>query len=1289
MAIVCKAEGFLAYNPSDLIPDGYIWPILNKEHAVGGVSQGDLESPDEGVSFTYERDADGNVTAIIEKRKQLPCSSINIECIFGKQMTNQGGTLVEPGTFFGTPAASMVGGALLTGVMTGAPSKGTSNFIFHICATETRINVPVKITEEILQTGIFELPYYPLSVLAVVKEFVDPNDEEDTVPHGLKFTDAQLSKLGLSENRRQYFKIKGVTDYKGHFGGTFGLADGQPPQYGTPDAANSISPDLFLEIIRDNRKLKFRGDNPEGGVISGLPISSTTQNDITDKKIKINTDGLTEEDLGKKLYITMCLGRDRYIRYIVSHRGTAINAGSMGGSGTAGIYSIGFVVDAWNYQLCQWMVPKGSPSFNANNSEFKVPYSAFPVPVTGATLEYRLGESDSYEVIEGWRLSEGITYKTSKMWAADRRGIVLVTIEYGQVQHATSTVIFPREQIRDQIWFDNYLQENNLEDKDISLFSVQDVTGVLYDISDINNTLLYDREKTPYYRPFALALKNISKYSADDNQSGVGIVNLDIVNNNLQVDSNFYDLSNVLFKSTPMSSYLATDSTAREMGYSGFGCSFIDDRGSYFAGSNPSNQTTFSLYVPSGFIIESDWRLFTPEFYGKFSKKTRIYVEEFSGDVPCQLSNLFVKTKPIVEGAISVDHNYFRDAILVFEDNILNECLSFHYFPRSSYKEIRNRLTYDGNLSHQRLPFDHNKFLGVGYDRLIGTIPSYSEGRPASIDYLYACNSSLSGTSYDEIYTKKILVDEDQVNYITTNKISVDIDEIDLIRVLKITYFCNDIASLSEDQKSISLQFTSTDTVINNIYMPFSSMYTSSFPNLLIIDCRFYRGGPIVLEGEILEHITIQKIEAITIEQDTFFKYKVDGKQPSMIYSRSNEIAVLYSDKMNNLSITISYDNGLSWFNYQGIIRLAKGETVSLPYIVHDDVMGFIHLFYVLNNKFLMYRQVNLNDLVCEDSFLVYNPPDLIGSNTSDDLIQGTNLNGTLQDYTDRGKQLRTQPSYFVCGDAEDTFFLQEIEISKERKEAELSQRFVYMGSGTQMDKPFEESRYAVYKDKHGRVKLYFSTDGKLNIKISSNFLTWSYAGRDIIFHRNFFPQGGSISQVELSDSGIDNIQTIYDEYTDTVSIVYFHDEMMFLRKFPNHLIVANYGNNQLNSESIISLMGIDTENFNNLPLFLSGRLSEEIQSAYTIVRGKIDSGTATEDAYLESNLSVIVPYYVNELSGFSGLLDVDTEVQPFGFITETGSIRLFYMDSDGVVQGMLIMAGKYPNLDVKLVNKI
>ena len=147
-------------------------------------------------------------------------------------------------------------------------------------------------------------------------------------------------------------------------------------------------------------------------------------------------------------------------------------------------------------------------------------------------------EQDSDE-IEGWRVSQSITNQVQKFWAADYRGILLYNGD-----NISPTVVLEEKDIRDQEWFTEYLEgleftsptgssgqylSSDLEKKIEDEIELDRESGQMFDISEVNNSLLFDREKIPYYRPFAQALLKVSKYDIKKNTSGVGIINLDLI----------------------------------------------------------------------------------------------------------------------------------------------------------------------------------------------------------------------------------------------------------------------------------------------------------------------------------------------------------------------------------------------------------------------------------------------------------------------------------------------------------------------------------------------------------------------------------------------------------------------------------------------------------------------------------------------------------------------------------------------------------------------------------------
>jgi len=486
----------------------------------------------------------------------------------------------------------------------------------------------------------------------------------------------------------------------------------------------------------------------------------------------------------------------------------------------------------------------------------------------------------------------------------------------------------------------------------------------------------------------------------------------------------------------------------------------------------------------------------------------------------------------------------------------------------------------------------------------------------------------------------------------------------------------------------MSLYFSGSDTSIDNLYIDNG--------NKVAVDTRFYKNGPVEINTDNIEGIDIKSIRGIGVQEGVLSKYLVKGKQFSVsIDPLNNRIAVFYQDNKNNISVAISYDDGRDWINYQGIIRLAKGEKASSPFTVKDGFGSTVHLFYVLNNSFLMYRSVNLEDFMCEDSFLEYDPPDSIGVDSKDDDIFA--VNGI---YSKKGVNLRNEASYFVDGDSSSLFFIREIDIAKEKaknKDEDVKIiRFNFVGNVKNMDSSFEDARYSVYKDNQGSLKLFIIKNNKLFIKLGSAFITWFYVAKDVRIHRSFFQEGDLSGNLEIENPEIRNISTVYNSLSDDVTVFYFHNEMMFMRRFINSELQINYSpqGNLINTK-LLKVFDVEKGNLSSMPIFVVGKLSDVIYIEAMKMKKFLDEAEEDGDLFQAqqsygsiSNLAVRIPYSEADMKTFDGRLNVDSEVQPFGYITEFGDMRLFYLDSNGLIEGISINANSIPVLDVKLKNK-
>jgi len=333
--------GFLCYNNADLVRDGHIWPYLEKSLVVNAANLRKLKKPRKGTSYRVVRDANDNIIQIWERRKQVPASKIKLEILFSKVLRNAISSPIGVGDlaaigWLGAGSAFSVG--LGVAMMTsGGITSGITELTYQICDSETKVNVPFTITEEILETGIIELDGYPISVFGFIKEHIEKDSDGKETSYGFMFSSDDLAKLGkfssgmYEGNARR--DITGATDDKGLFGGK-GAAEVTFECTGHPPIVNSSSTtttptdcfvwpeqeNIFIDVIKDVRTFKFRADNTDAKN-NGYPFSARDGIDVTSKKIRIKTKGLKKGDLkvGDVIYGTYCIASIRHLRQNVRH----------------------------------------------------------------------------------------------------------------------------------------------------------------------------------------------------------------------------------------------------------------------------------------------------------------------------------------------------------------------------------------------------------------------------------------------------------------------------------------------------------------------------------------------------------------------------------------------------------------------------------------------------------------------------------------------------------------------------------------------------------------------------------------------------------------------------------------------------------------------------------------------------------------------------------------------------------------------------------------------------------
>jgi hypothetical protein len=310
-----------------------------------------------------------------------------------------------------------------------------------------------------------------------------------------------------------------------------------------------------------------------------------------------------------------------------------------------------------------------------------------------------------------------------------------------------------------------------------------------------------------------------------------------------------------------------------------------------------------------------------------------------------------------------------------------------------------------------------------------------------------------------------------------------------------------------------------------------------------------------------------------------------------------------------------------------------------------------------------MYRSVNTSQLSQVDLWTTYNPP------INYDLTTAKTNETELSLYSSQGKLLREQTSYFIEGDANDTFYKKQVKIAKDIKDnnnkmistKDFKKQIVRYDSfipKEQMTKAYNGEAYTVDIDGSGNKRIFIIENNTLTIKSSSNFKTWMY---DIIgaeIHRNFLAENKG-EKIEIK-----NIQIVKNKFEEnTLSLLYFHNGMLFLRNFQSNLISVNYNNeNEKDDTQVRNYFKITTEN-GNKPIFLLGNIPDEIRNEI----GKKDIITKLPI------LTLVFPYDNETLKKFNEDYAIDDDTQSFGHYVRKGTMRVFYKDSFGNLRAVSI----------------
>jgi hypothetical protein len=1256
---------------------------------------------------------------------------------------------------------------------------------------------------------------------------------------GLNFTSDQLEFLGRFSQGSflgtGVKRISGATDSNGLFGGAASPYLVLVDSAGDSDLETAEAEkreviflgdqeQLFIKIVEDDRTLKFRGDNKEaeGGGRYPFEISGTTGIDATDKQIRIDTTDLIVEDI---LYVThnTTVG-DRHLRQNVEHKGTIGQGNTVGIVGFTG--AVQSEQDIYDYKLREWKVPPlpdgiSMPTIDhvtddyTQDDDYKLTLDDF-LDIDAKEREeedFELDESEASK-IEGWRLSEAIIWRRVKdLFAADFRGILHIK------NRSTVTILYPRASIRDQDWFTEYLESlpftdptgppdpddpvdddgnpkptylpSDLEKTLESQTNFADLEGFLFDTSEIANSLLFDREKLHYYRPFAEALKIVSKYKVSDPDSGIGINNLDLLPmlcSSIVTTSTteFIDGETITRREYNYTGYDSTTCDVLDLEYYDLSYGVFDNvsivgnktrscedsfparKFDYFSTNRDANGEGQGIFYGQGFldsiggwrppggIMQSHWKLETPYFCGNFNSSTRIYVEKMGGNSLDSYSWIYVDTESFLPSNISVDSNYdSMTSTITFSDDIMHNGLSYHrindnFFERQlSSKKIdktKNHIrdTYEHTIDGQTVTeaYDHDQNFMVGQNRMLGDSPSFSHGIPVTDEVL---KIPFDPDLEDFWFTKDLLNDtwDDGTSFDLSFSDSPPRANIPFnwyVKNIEIEFSYAGDVEISNIEKYVSFYFEDSESSLSDFLVTESTPKGGNF--VFGFNMKYYFGGPIQFLGDFWDLASISDVKATFAfggDQNVEDKYNIDTYkittgQSAVSYDRQGRILIFYAnEETDNIDIAISYDDGATWAYDRNIIRLTSSEIATMPFVVKDTNSRFVHLFWVLNDKFLMYRQVDPDRIDVENGSVKPIIPETYEAGDYD-LTLDDPERAYWGDFTFNGILLRREPSYFVVGSADDEYFLDYIETLKgivasndllvgtSNRDKIQTQRFFPASDPSEMRNDFNGSPYVVHLADDGVLRLFFVSNNRLSIKSSYNYISWKYDIVEQSIHKNYMDE-------ELNrgfSEDISNVQIVRNDYDKSlISILYMNNEMLFIRHFHTNVFFPwtdEEGNSH--DDQIVRSLEVTDEDLtadppknrtSNVPIFLVGVIPEKIRDSikddiendistensdlaiYFPYRDPDDHSGLTDDEIKDLNKSMVDIFNVGTkvtmrvINSAGTLVDkvvdtnfeIDTSTQPYSFFTGKGLIRVFYKDNFGNIDGIIIDSLNNPNLEV------
>ena len=191
MAQLCGATGFLAFNVTDLHPHGFVTPTLVREYPGGQEpSESDRNNPGPGVSFRQVPVLDDDGELVLdstgnpeltweEERRQLPSRGMFVDFIFRSRTKSANQSLAELAEDSGSSLSGLgvlgggtgaIGIAIANTTFLGGISTIDNEIVWMSIESETRHDIPLLITDEVISSGVIELPGHIVSLMGIFKE---------------------------------------------------------------------------------------------------------------------------------------------------------------------------------------------------------------------------------------------------------------------------------------------------------------------------------------------------------------------------------------------------------------------------------------------------------------------------------------------------------------------------------------------------------------------------------------------------------------------------------------------------------------------------------------------------------------------------------------------------------------------------------------------------------------------------------------------------------------------------------------------------------------------------------------------------------------------------------------------------------------------------------------------------------------------------------------------------------------------------------------------------------------